>query len=100
MKKIITLRDEVKEIMINFPNTRDSDEALYCRYLQEKYGIIAKECTFYMVMNMQFRNEIPKQESVERCRRWIQEHFEELRGKSYEARQEEQEEYKEMVKNG
>jgi len=64
---------EVKQLLINKPETRDSDIELYNCILINR-GILPQSVT------MANRGNLPKEATIERARRKIQQHFPETRG--------------------
>lgn len=80
MKKIgidwKTVEELVKDILIKYPFTRDSDSLLECMIVQELgYG----DHTFTDVMTNRKEYNIPKLATIERARRKLQEKHIELR---------------------
>lgn len=94
------ITEQVKTILTNYPKTRESDEALYMRYLLVYYDIDPHKISFFSVLQKQWINSIPKQESISRARRKCQELYTELRGKNYQAKQEEQKVYIDVARDG
>ena len=98
MKKtdFIKTEDEVKELLINIPSTRNDDMLLYALYVNDKIKDSPyKDCCFVACfVKPQIRKEydIHPFETISRCRRKIQAKFPELeseRTKRLRAKKEE-----------
>ena len=76
MEDLKTLKGEIKYILTEHPETRDSDELLYANYLSRHgVGVVS---VIYFLQN--FRNyNVSDFESVTRCRRKLVEEHPELR---------------------
>lgn len=88
-----TYYDQVKEILTQYPVTRDDDMKLYGVFLW-KSGLISKDETFYQVCGSAKSRKLPTYEGVTRSRRKVQEKEPELRGKRYAERKHEEDEYR------
>ena len=90
--------EEVRNIMIRFPSTRDDDMLLYAMFCVER-GSVGVDETFYNVLTSAKRRAIPSYESVTRARRKVQECEPSLRGERHKARKQEEEEYRDFYGN-
>jgi len=88
MTRLETIENKVKIILLEYPDTRDSDKALYSAYCL-KYRPDMALMTFRELMS----TELPNYESVTRARRKLQVKCPELRGKRYIERYEAEQEY-------
>lgn len=70
-----TLKEEIKFLLENHPETRDSDEKLYASYLQ-RHGVRTISVIEFLIHFNDF--EVSDFESVTRCRRKIVEENPEL----------------------
>lgn len=84
--------DEVKMILTKYPSSRDDDYLLYSIYLHMK-GLVKPEERFFDVFPKAKERKLPSYEGVTRSRRKVQEKEPSLRGKNYEKRHKEEEEY-------
>ncbi len=91
-----SVQDIVKALLLERPKLRDSDELLAC-LVYEKLGYSWNK-PFFAIMQAVSEGELPTFESITRCRRKMQEKYPQLRGKKYQVKQENQEVYKEYVK--
>ena len=94
------VKDNVTDILSQFPITRDSDMRLiamyYRKHAPEPIGYITAD----EFLNLLANGKMPSPDTITRARRKIQQHNEELRGTTWEKRQERQEEVKqEMLLN-
>ena len=97
----VNMYDVVKLALMNFPATRNSDRELYLRVLKElnlvdydERGLLGHR------VHIKDWDGMPPFESVTRARRKVQEMHAELRGSTYQARQEKSKEYpQEVFKN-
>lgn len=99
VKEFIRLEDEIKQILIDNPATRNDDMLLYIMYASKK-NIIDREfvCCFY---NKEARKKynIKSFTAVERARRKIQAQCPELASERVKnARAKEEEDYKEYAR--
>ena len=84
--------DEVREVMVKWPQTRDDDLLLWGQLLFIK-GFVKKDETFFKVLGSVKAKKMPSFESVSRARRKVQELEPDLRGKRYSQRKHEEKEY-------
>ena len=68
MSKVNVIETRVKEILEYYPNTRDNDNMLYVKYLEEYHYIDFNRDTF---INYEEKG-LPSYKSIERARRKIQ----------------------------
>lgn len=84
-------KDEVKQLLIDKPHLRDSDNKLIATYwfneLKEKQ-IDPNKINGLEFMQMFANNKLTNIKTIERMRRKLQEECPELRGKLYKARKE------------
>ena len=84
-------KDEVKQLLIDKPHLRDSDNKLIATYwfneLKEKQ-IDPNKINGLEFMQMFANNKLTNIKTIERMRRKLQEEDPELRGKLYKARKE------------
>ena len=87
---------KVKELLASDKKYRDNDNALWSRFVANHLGglEIIKAMSAYELLWMMTENKLPSFESVSRIRRKVQEDCPELRGDSYQAKQEKQSEVK------
>lgn len=80
MKKLLTIENEVKNILEKEPLARKDDMYLYFIYCT-KYGVLNSRAFVKLFYNKNFRKEynIPVFESVSRSRRKLQQEYEYLR---------------------
>lgn len=85
----LTTKDKVKNLLINYPHLRDSDERLIATYWMKEAG--SKDALDNMTATKFLLNFVEgaytSPESIRRMRQKIQEQDESLRGKSYYKRQ-------------
>lgn len=100
LKEFIKLEDQVKQILMDYPRTRNDDMYLYYVYCMKKLGEnnITKIFEFSTIFCDKRERELRKikpYQSVERCRRKIQAEFPELSSEKVikTARKEEEKEY-------
>lgn len=84
--------DEVKDIMVKYPSSRDDDYLLYSIYLHMN-GYVKSDERFFDVFPKAKERGLPSYEGITRARRKVQEKEPSLRGKNYEKRHKEEEEY-------
>lgn len=94
MAKIKDYYNEVRDILIEYPKTRDDDMQLYAIFVAKKAGV-SKNDTFYYVLMHHNEYNLPSYESVTRARRKVQECEFTLRGTKRTKRKDLQEEYRE-----
>ena len=82
----------VKEMLTEYPETRDDDMLLYARFCY-KYEYVTSGDSFMSVMCNAKINKLPSFESVTRARRKVQENEPSLLGKRYRDRRREEIEY-------
>lgn len=92
MAKLNKVEGLVKGILVESPEARDDDDILYMKVV-EKYGLGEIPVKAFLKCRRTYR--IPSYESVGRCRRKLQEKYEEFRGSraSQETRTEEEGKY-------
>lgn len=88
-----TYYDQVREILIKYPSTRDDDMKLYGVFMWQNQ-LISQSETFYQVCGSAKERQLPTYEGITRSRRKVQEREPELRGKRYADRKKEEEEYR------
>ena len=94
------LEDKIKTLLIKHPDTRDNEQMLVSLMWTYHIGIDkVKTMTAWELLTLFSRNKLPNFESIERCRRKIQELNADLRGKKYEERHKLEVEVKEQIKN-
>ena len=100
---IKSIRDEVKEYLINVPHTRDSDERLIANIWKNKiFKITGKqlsEMTAFDFVKIYSEDKLPKAESIRRSRQKLQEHNIYLRGESYKKRKDSEDDVKGDLNN-
>ena len=99
-QEIANLQDLVYELLVNDERLRDSDRKLSARVWTIQLGGLEslKSSSAYDFLCLYTEEKkLFSQESIGRARRLIQESHVELRGKNYNARQEEQDRVKKVV---
>jgi len=92
------LKNKIREALINYPETRDNDQALIYRVLRDLDFLGLHNITAISFLEKLKDGEYGSIESMTRCRRAIQEREPELRGKLWNKRHKYQEEVKEQLK--
>ena len=79
---IITAVDKVRDLLIEYPQTRDSDKLLWLAYMAKYHGLklALGDEKYAELKNILLSEETPTMESVTRARRKIQETTPFLRG--------------------
>lgn len=93
-----SLKNKVREILINFPETRDNDNALIYRLMRELDFFGIHKITALKFLENLKNGEYGSLESIRRCRQALQEKDPELRGKLWNKRHKYQQEVKEQLK--
>lgn len=83
--KIKDVEHRVKNILVDFPETRDSDEVLYYFIIRED-PVLKHVGDIYDILIKRKEFGLPSLESVGRTRRKLQEKFEDLRGTKWATR--------------
>ena len=98
MKRLYDVSKETEALLEAHPDTRDSDDVLYFRFIRS----IKPDLTIHDVFMNRENFGLPPYESVRRTRQKIQEKRPELRGSKrvQQLRKEREEEYLEFVING
>jgi hypothetical protein len=93
-------KEIVKVLLIKSPELRDDDNRLIANiWLQEAGGTAkASQMSGFDFLSLLALGKLTTSESIRRCRQKIQEQEPELRGKSYQARQEKATHIKELLK--
>lgn len=90
MKNDVLIKNQVlknvKEILKEQPETRDSDIKLYEVLLRKRYGVKTKTLTVDALIKGLLKGTYPKWETVRRSRQLIQEKYPSLRGKTFRKR--------------
>ena len=92
MTRLKTMEVGVSYILQDIPETRDNDKKLYFAFLY-RHGVDPFKVT--LAEYLFSTDNSPQYESVCRCRRKLQEHNKDLRGKVWYERHREEEEYEE-----
>jgi hypothetical protein len=83
-------KDKVKNLLIKYPHFRDSDNKLIAAYWFEELkgkGVNPDEISGMEFLHFFANSKLTNSETIHRCRRKAQEENTELRGKSYQTRQ-------------
>ena len=80
-KELATITDVVKDILTKFPETRNSDDYLYCKVC-ERVNAIYINLPFWKVLINRKKYGYPSTETVGRARRKIQSEYPELSANS------------------
>lgn len=83
-------KDKVKNLLIKYPHFRDSDNKLIAAYWFEELkgkGVNLDEMSGMEFLHFFANSKLTNSETIHRCRRKAQEENTELRGKSYQTRQ-------------
>ena len=92
INKIISIKETVKAILINFPDTRDNDRLLMLKVWSTENNLLRdKNYPFYDFALGFIKKDYSDPESIRRSRQKIQEIYHELRGKTWSIRQNEKE---------
>ena len=103
INQIKNIKEKVKQLLIDKPWLRDSDEKLianvwcYQMGLDENGISISKSTTAYDFLKAYSENQFSSAETCRRCRQLIQEKHPELRGKSYIARKTNAKKVKQLI---
>jgi hypothetical protein len=96
--KMIKAKDKVKSLLEEFPHLRDSDERLIASFWFFQIGENKFESlSARQLMNMYVSNQLQSAETIRRCRAKLQEDNISLRGKSYQSRRDEGEQFTKEV---
>lgn len=103
MVKLKKVNELVHSILIEYPETRNSDAELYCRvaqYVEKETGRSILDNYFGYVMCHLKEYKLPSFKSVERARRKVQEHYPHLASdkKVKQMREEKEDEYRKYSK--
>lgn len=94
--EIIKIKDVVKELLIQYPETRDNDNLLMLKVWRRQYpGLPNSE--FSTFANYLVLNKFKSPESIRRSRQKIQEQNPHLRGKLREQRKKEAEKVRTLI---
>lgn len=95
------VKTKVEELLINNPNTRDSDNLLVATFYFYEIGGKDKlmNTSAYDFLKEMSAGRLTSFESISRARRKLQEQNPSLRGKSYNEKQELSKEIRENIKN-
>jgi len=85
MKKLFSVKNEVRQFLVKYPVLRDSDERLMANIWVKHLGDFNK-ISVTDVLHMLAKGELPSYESISRSRRKIQEIYPHLRGEKWEER--------------
>lgn len=97
MSKILDLKKWVKLQLIKYPQLRDSNERLYCLYLESiNYNINNTTKQFLQDMS---KRKIPYLDSIARASRSVQEEYPHLRGKYWKKRKKKSVDIKHQIIN-
>lgn len=83
-------KDKVKNLLTKYPHFRDSDNKLIAAYWFEELkrkGVNPDEISGMDLLHYFTDSQLTNSETIHRCRRKAQEENTELRGKSYQTRQ-------------
>ena len=83
-------KDKVKNLLTKYPRFRDSDNKLIAAYWLEELkakGVNLNEISALQFLQYFANSKLTNSETIHRCRRKAQEENTELRGKSYQTRQ-------------
>lgn len=82
-----TVYDRVRNVLVRYPETRDSDKLLCLAIYSLGYGLKSHASSYEDLRAWLLSSEVPTFETITRARRKIQEKEEGLRGKNYIDRQ-------------
>lgn len=98
--KIIQIAPTVKKILIDNPETRDSDELLILKVWAEQNPSLRMSLfTFRRFAKSFIKGDFANTESIRRSRQKIQQEFPKLRGESYKPRHKERDSVKEQLRS-
>lgn len=87
IRKIHNIKETVRRILINHPETRDDDHLLYLKvWAEQNPQLRTPSTTFYGFAQDFLAERYADTESIRRTRQKLQEQHPELRGKKYRAR--------------
>jgi hypothetical protein len=96
-----TTKNKVKDLLINYPHLRDSDERLIATYWMKEAG--SKDALDSMTATQFLLNYVSgaytSSEAISRMRRKVQEEDESLRGKTYFKRQKLEEDVRSKIRS-
>lgn len=96
---LIVIKETVKNILTQFPLTRDNDNLLQLKVWKEQMPVLGLKSTTFWDFAMIYKDgKLASSESIRRCRQKLQELHPELRGKSYSKRHKEQSSVKQQLK--
>lgn len=96
---LIKIKDTVKQILQHHPECRDDDNLLILKVWAEQNPMLRDHSTSFVAFSHQFLSgKYASGESIVRVRRKLQEKHEDLRGKKYKERHNEQENVKQQIK--
>ena len=100
MKKYLSIKNEVMNILVEMPKTRDNDRELYLEYIKRN-GYNPYELSVYALCELTNMGILPSLESVSRARREAQQFNEEVKSTKTvtERRKKEREEYTEYFRS-
>lgn len=94
-----SVTDRVKQLLIEYPPSRDSDQKLislyYWKYSGHEIEIMSAKTLLWLIYN----EEVESAGLITRTRRKLQEHNEELRGKLWAKRQRLEKEVRDEISN-
>lgn len=96
MAKIAKIANEVKDILVKIPATRDSDELLYYEYIKredERNGVSVLYMSLAQFLVTRKYLDLASIETLGRARRKIQAEYPELRGTNEKERREAEKDY-------
>ena len=85
MKKLFSMTDDVKKMLIKYPPLRDDDERLMANIWNSHIGNL-EDVDGKEILHMLANHELPSVESISRCRRKLQEKCPNLRGEKWYER--------------
>ena len=85
--KILNHKKKVKEIMEQYPETRDNDLLLYSRIISE-LNYSGNIYSFNEIVVFVNNGTLPDIQYISRCRRFVENEYPELRGLLYEKKHE------------
>lgn len=86
----MTVKEKVKQLLLDNPSNRDSDNKLianYWHYELSKKGVDLNELSAFDLLKYYAESKLTNAESIRRMRAKLQEEHLELRGKKYQLRQ-------------
>ena len=97
---LISIKDSVKEILTNEPETRDNDNLLILKVWAKQNPFLRRKEVTFLDFAVGFKGgQYASTESVRRCRQKLQELNPSLRGKNYKKRHDEQASVKDQLNN-